>query len=255
MRDMSHNKVTRIRNTHCAYCGVNLDGIEKDKEHVIGRRFVPVGTLDRQWNLHVNSCRSCNQRKADLENDISAITLAINVCENGAADRRIEADLSRRKRAISRRTGKSVLASAESVKIEFPFQAGRMTLDIVGPPQIDDHRVFELARFQLQGFFHFLTFQADTSRGWWWTESYVPILSSPVSDWGNPSLICFGEMTAEWEPRLICHTAHSYFSVLIKRAPNAALWSWVLEWNRSFRVIGLFGDEAPAKEFFPPAPR
>jgi hypothetical protein len=42
-------------------------------------KFVPKGTLENQWNLILNACRNCNGRKADLENDISAITMQPDV--------------------------------------------------------------------------------------------------------------------------------------------------------------------------------
>lgn len=45
------------------------------KEHVIGRRFVPKGKFAGHWNLILNTCKPCNNREADLEDGISAITL------------------------------------------------------------------------------------------------------------------------------------------------------------------------------------
>lgn len=34
----------------------------------------------------------------------------------------------------------------------------------------------------------------------------------------------------------------------IRRNPDAACWSWALEWNHNLRIIGFFGDEEAAAE-------
>ena len=58
--------VIRLNNISCPYCGVMLTCETTDKEHVIGRRFVPKGKLNGNWNLVVNACRTCSGIKADL---------------------------------------------------------------------------------------------------------------------------------------------------------------------------------------------
>src|SRR6266566_4636715 len=73
---LSNRKATKLGNVNCVYCG-EKDMVEKPltDEHVIGRRFVPKGSLARGWTLIVRSCERCNNQKSDLEDDISAITL------------------------------------------------------------------------------------------------------------------------------------------------------------------------------------
>src|SRR4051812_6479594 len=73
------NTVTRLKNVTCAYCGVRFSpATPSTKEHVITRNFVPEGTLKaNDWNLILLACRTCNQEKADLEDEISAITLQV----------------------------------------------------------------------------------------------------------------------------------------------------------------------------------
>lgn len=64
------------RSAFCAYCGHAFGpGDRGENEHVIGRRFVPKGTLANHWNLILSACGPCNDAKAELENDISAITM------------------------------------------------------------------------------------------------------------------------------------------------------------------------------------
>ena len=65
----------RFRNTTCPYCAANLAEVERTREHVVGRRFVPRGKHDKQWNLLLFACRKCNNKKSELEDDISAISM------------------------------------------------------------------------------------------------------------------------------------------------------------------------------------
>jgi hypothetical protein len=69
--------VRPLDNVTCPYCGTALTSKTRTKEHVIGRRFVPVGSLDREWNLILQACGPCNRHKADLEDDISVGAEAI----------------------------------------------------------------------------------------------------------------------------------------------------------------------------------
>lgn len=111
------NKPIRLRNTSCAYCGVtNSADNPLEREHVIGRRFVPKGTLARGWSLQVRACRRCNGEKADLENDISAITLLRG--HGRAREEGVSPELIIRKatRSISRRTKKPVAESSEEMR-------------------------------------------------------------------------------------------------------------------------------------------
>lgn len=117
------NQAIRLRNVICPYCGCDLTSANTTKEHVVGRRFVPKGKLNGHWNLIVDACGPCNNRKADLENDISAITLH---SEHGEAhpdyDDDAKADARRKAaNAISRRTKKPVKDSHESMKLDAPL--------------------------------------------------------------------------------------------------------------------------------------
>jgi hypothetical protein len=64
-----------LSNITCAYCGEDLSTETEDTEHVVGRRFVPKGSLDGAWNIILKACKRCNREKGDLEDDISAITM------------------------------------------------------------------------------------------------------------------------------------------------------------------------------------
>ena len=52
----------------------------------------------------------------------------------------------------------------------------------------------------------------------------------------------------DWEPRFLGTTARGYFKVAIRRHPANETWSWALEWNQSYRLVGFFGQVEPADE-------
>ena len=43
-------------------------------------------------------------------------------------------------------------------------------------------------------------------------------------------------------------TAKDHFSATIRKHPSFDLWSWAVEWNKSYRIVGFFGQEIPARE-------
>jgi hypothetical protein len=76
VKEHPRSRAIVLRNINCAYCGRLFDAeLPATKEHVIGRRFVPRGCFAGQWNLILNACGRCNGDKAELEDDISAITM------------------------------------------------------------------------------------------------------------------------------------------------------------------------------------
>jgi hypothetical protein len=109
----------------CAYYGA-AETFENPltSEHVVGRRFVPRGSLAGGWCLILQACRNCNNKKSDLEDDISAITLMPDM-GTGHADPKL-AILAEQKAegSFSRRTGKIVADSAESMEVGSEFMPG-----------------------------------------------------------------------------------------------------------------------------------
>ena len=78
---------------------------------------------------------------------------------------------------------------------------------------------------------------------------------APRSDWGNAALVAFADAVKECKPRLVGTTADGYFAVAIRRHPNAETWSWALEWNKGYRLIGFFGEREPAQAIIDAFPR
>jgi len=60
------------------YCNERFDGanVVATKEHLVGRNFVPRGSLDGgpSFNFVFNPCHACNNDKSTLEGHVSAIT-------------------------------------------------------------------------------------------------------------------------------------------------------------------------------------
>lgn len=256
---MAANRAIVLKNATCVYCGSEHNPQIRTKEHVIGRRFVPKGALDGWWNLIAFACRACNSMKSDLEDDLSALTMQPTPFgTHPIDDDRLRAESTRKGRSVSRRTGKPVAASRETIEVKMPFGPGsNFTFTMVASPQVDPQRAFELARLQLMGFFYFLTYNEEHGRGNFWPHTFSPFAIAPRSDWGNAHFVAFAEAVSEWGPRLVVRTADGYFAVAIRRHPNAETWSWALEWNMGYRLIGFFGAREPAQaivDAFPPLP-
>jgi hypothetical protein len=259
MKKLPHNKVVILDNEMCVYCGrkIALGGASED--HVIGRRFVPKGKLAAQWNLIVQACEECNRKKSGLEDDISAITMQANAWGVPADDDPAVALEAKRKGAgsFSRRTRKPVTQSDEEIKFKIPFAPGiECNFTFTAPPQIDSGRVYELASLQLRAIYYFLTYNRETKRGGYWPgHGFFPVLEAPRSDWGNPSHTAFMEAVIGWQPRFVGIGAKGFFKAIIRRHPEAECWAWGIEWNKNYRVVGFFGNQAVAQtvvDTFPP---
>ena len=250
MKKESSNEVVRLDNENCIYCNEPLTRETATKEHVIGRRFVPKGKLNGQWNLIVRACKQCNVHKSDLEDDISAITMQPDLAgDHGHEDQQgIQEAHRKNEAAISRRTKKAVKHSQESVTVKGTLgQGARVTVNFTGPAQIDEARVFELVRLQLTAFFYWITYSAEMKRGSYWPGDFHPCMVVPRGDWGNSLIQAFADAVVDWEPWVLGSTAHGFFNITVRKHPDADCWSWAIEWNYSTRVVGFFGSRAAAK--------
>ncbi len=239
------------RNLFCVYCGTSLHPFRGgEKEHVIGRRFVPKGTLSGQWNLVVRSCPDCNNRKADLEDDLSAITMQPDSLGQFAVDDdRLRTEAARKGQTQNRRTRRRVSEPNSPLSIESNFGPLQCTISFTSPAQPDTNRVFELARFQLVGFFYLLTYDEAGQRGLYWAGDYAPVVMVRHMDWGNPRLRWLEKMSERWEHCLYAETASGFYKIWIRRGPGEPIiWSWAMEWNKTFRLAGFFGNTERLQE-------
>lgn len=240
-------KAIVLRNLTCVYCGGPFsERTPASREHVIGRRFVPRGCFDGQWNLIVNACEACNGAKADLEDDISAISMLPGPDGRHAIeDPRLASEAQRKAlNARSRRTGKTVAGSYETVELRLPFEGGAFTFKGEAPPQIDDARIFRLAHYHFRGFFYLITFQPDTLKGGFVQGGFFPLITTRRADWGNLRMRWFMDLVKTWDLRIHAIGADTFFRMIIRRDPaGREVWAWAVEWNHAIRVVGFAGDE------------
>lgn len=250
IRELPINKPILLDNETCVYCGTPLHESVMTKEHVIGRRFVPKGKLAGQWNLIVQACHPCNQRKSELEDDLSAISMQPDMWgRHVTEDRALAMEAARKaQNSTSRRTKRPIKDSSETLTLKTPFApGGEATFSFSAPPQADISRVFELSRLHLMAFFYWITYNRSTKKGGYWLGGYFPVLEAIRSDWGNPVHRAFMASVIDWEPRVLATGADGYFKVAIRRHPNEICWSWALEWNNNFRIVGFLGERAVAE--------
>lgn len=241
------NKAIHLKNVTCPYCGKPFSHeMPSTKEHVVGRNFVPRGTLNGQPNLLLLACGPCNGRKSDLENDLSVISMHPDAHGRFAVDdQRLRDEVQRKAgKAISRRTRKPVADGDPPIVIRGTMgPTVQMSFTMQGPPQADDRRIFELAHSQLLGFFYWLTYRTGERRGSPWVGGYFPLMAIRRADWGNPQLLWFERHTKNWSGRLAFVIADGFYKVWIRRENNdSPVWAWAIEWNHNFRVAGFFGE-------------
>ena len=212
-----------------------------------------------EWNLIVNACRACNEKKARLEDDISAITMQPDIAGRHAIDNPHLRDEAARKGkgAISRSTKRPVRESVENLKFSTQLMPGvTIDFDMYAAPQLDHDRGFELAMYQIRAFFYMITYDEVTQRGRYWQGIFAPAIFAPKLDWGNVVLVGFQRLISSWDCRVIAIGASEFFKVLIRRSPDSRpVWAWAVQWNCNHRLVGFFGDETAVNDLFKQLPR
>lgn len=243
------NQAMHIHNKNCIYCGKALSRSEDMTiEHVVGRKFVPTGTLEKSWNLIARACQTCNGLKSDLEDDISAISMQSDAAGQYVSDDpRLVADAQRKAmRSFSRRTRKFVKDSTETLRFQFGAEPGILfTFTLDSPPQADGDRIGRLARYHIGALFFLLTYRPETQTGRFHTGVFAVLEHVKRADWGNALMRWFMSETRTWDYKFVGEAADGFFKAAIRRASGeAAVWSWAVEWNLNYRVVGFMGDEA-----------
>jgi hypothetical protein len=244
------NRAHILRNETCPYCGTELSAENITRDHVVGRRFVPRGSLDATWNLIVQACRKCNNYKSDLEDDLSAISMQVPLVGPQRDDDLLDSEARRKgAKSISRLTRRPVDASSEELTFGATFAPGaKVSASFTSPAQADPQRVYELVRAQLIAFFYAASYDEAKRRGFWWPGEFLPLQIASSSDWDNELQRTFMNAVRSWDTSLLGVTAAGYYRVAVRRHPEKLLWSWAVEWNSKLRIIGFFGDRPAAKE-------
>lgn len=159
-------------------------------------------------------------------------------------------------RCLSRRTGKLVRDSIERISINASLgEAISLKFNLSCPPQLDEERAWALARLHIVAFFYWATFDPGDRMGRFWGGIFSCVMFAPRSDWGNNVLRAFADAVMSWEPRVLGATADGFFKIALRKHPIADTWSWALEWNARYRLVGLAGNEDAAEDIISRLPR
>jgi hypothetical protein len=250
---LNPDKPVSLPGRKCVYCGCDLERRSSTQDHVVGRRFVPEGTLATGFFLQVKACRRCNDRKAALEDDISLITMLPDTAGAFARDDdRLRRAVERKSRgSISPATRRLVAQSYNQINTRIPVGNGvALTYNALAMPAIADQRLAELAYYHVQGFFSFRSFDRERGYGRWLERNKFLLLGSVVnSDWGNPRLRHVMAQMNLWEPTFLGILADGYFRHEMRKDPASDLSAWVLEWNNRLRLFGLYGPDGQRDAF------
>lgn len=253
-----HHRNKRKSNQLCLYCsrfvGEGSD-IPSDKEHLVGKKFVPQGALDggTKFNFIFRACERCNGEKSEFEDHISSVTLITSSARGG--DEGVHA-IARHKADNSYHPSKPGVSVAESGE-QIELGGGPYTFGFASPPQPSERYRNRLALRHIQGLFSLLTSEDPTSvdgtrllpPDQCWILDYFQ-----ETDWGNPQLLEVISRAADWPCFANVCTADGYFRAIIKREAPGKEWFWALEWNKSARMCGaicLPGNPPPLLQCLP----
>lgn len=187
------NRSLSRSNQYCLYCG-RLVGegavLESNKEHLIGRGFVPVGEFGSGdlFNFIFRACKKCNDEKSVLERHISSVTIfnspvrSISQFHDNLAKHKASKDYHPTKQGIL------IKDSRDQFNITGKLGSTNLSFGIFGPPQADPEQIQLLAFRQVQGIFSLITSRNPLStegtmlldlKYFYFHGSYVYL------DWGN----------------------------------------------------------------------
>ena len=239
-----YEKSGKLSNRHCLYCGIAVGGesdTPSNKEHLIGRNFVPSGSMGGDaFNFLFRACVQCNSRKAVAERHISSVTLI-----NGPGrqhDPRAAA-VAERKEINDFHPDKPGVAMGrahDTLSINSNRPGFSMSVGFTSPPRANDAAVAEIAVSHVQGLFSLLTthnFQEASTLCLLPARQVRLMGAYGRSDWGNPHLLEVTRRTQAWSCHANIISADGYFKATMRRHETQG-WFWALEWNKFLRVAG-----------------
>lgn len=241
------NKKKEKSNQYCLYCGIHVgtDSEEpSNKEHLIGRQFVPTGAFQegKQFNFIFRACEVCNSRKSEIERHVSSVTLL-----NGMPNQKKPEYVDRAKSKASKdfhplKPGVLVKDATDKHTFNFNFGSMKISFESTSPPQLSEEYIQALSFYHIQGFFSLLTSNNPEitsgtrllpEKNFWFHGAYNH------GDWGNVELIEIGKRIDKLRCYANINTADDNFKVLMCHSTeNQSYWFWVLEWNKHLRVVG-----------------
>jgi len=258
--------VVMDNNRLCPYCGANLRSLDKketDVEHIIGRRFLPKGFLDGEWNFIIKACKKCNGEKAKLEGGVSVISLidhAPTTSQSVEVRNELQRKLGKKDTATGKfrganhpETNKPIALSGVKEKIEFSFSNFKASFGLSGPPQAMNSELL-LSTYHIQGFYYFianldhdggLPTKASSDKCLFLPSILVtPLFSLKRADWGNVSAQELIFRTSSWKTCFKVITGKGFFKCIMRKdiARAKSPIFWALEWNNNLRIIGMIRE-------------
>jgi hypothetical protein len=249
-------------NQYCLYCGRYIGTesvIPSNKEHLIGREFVPTGSLGQKdsFNFIFRACVEHNSEKANYERHVSNITLYNSAMH--IDDIKIK-ELAYRK-AIKDyhpdKKGVKIIDAIEKLDMNYVGENLNLSFSFIAPPQPSKYYFMNLAFMQMQGLFALIHSPRP------YNKNKLVLLSShyfkyiggwPIEDWGNVVLMYLQGLVENWECYANINTACGFYKSIIKHDPITGVLFWAFEWNMSYRVCGFIGDDEHVKEFIEKLP-
>ena len=246
-----HRMIERS-NQHCLYCGIYLglnSGRASNKEHLIGREFVPSEYYQStDFNFIFRCCIECNTKKSNIERHLSTLTLLNS--DSRLEDAKINELALRKANKDYHPNNKGVLVIDSNIQreIEFGDSIIRTKVGFVGPPQYKEDYVVELAFRHIQGLFSLLSSKnplVSESTKLLSSEYFNVIGIYPKNDWGNKQIEYCVSKTECWRSCCNIVVANGYFRALILQSTQESEeLFWALEWNKSIRILGAICDES-----------
>lgn len=152
-------------NKYCPYCGrlFSTFGSEHDikiktnKEHLIGRNFVPRNSFKNPNNINFifRACNTCNTRKSNYERQVSSVSLLNSINEHSFEEQLRITEKANNDYSNSKKHTKVFNASSQiSSKIDTNFF--HLKLNFSAPPQVNEEIIANLAFMHMQGLIGFI---------------------------------------------------------------------------------------------------
>ena len=250
-----YSKNPDFSNKYCPYCGrlfTTFGSPEKikentNKEHLIGRDFVPRNSFDNPQNINFifRACSSCNSRKAEYERQVSSVSLLNSLSEH-SLDEQKRILLKAQNDYSGFMKGRKVIDSFSTHSVNTQISFCNLKVGLWGAPQVEEVVIANLAFMHMQGLLCFIL-QSEKCDNiieliHLYKKDFHYFNSFIKDDWGNPSLEYLRKMTLSWEPLMIMSTANNNFKIYIKASEDIIF--WLLEWNKYYRVCGFIGEES-----------
>ena len=251
LRTMPGDRPFRLKNASCPYCGHTFkEHGSRTLDHVIRKNFVPkgyhgqilepapLGLPELQFGKRKTGGRDL------CHNAASACICGKRPQCIGSQDYQRS---SRKGRARSSVTGRYVAESRTKFSLVGQLrESAEIRFDTVGPPQLNPANVLHLATMHVRALAYLLVPEGGHGGGG------VPPIVMLVhecgrGDWGNKRAVAFARLAADWPTRLVIPAAaNGYFRASVRRNPaSVPVWSWALEWNQSYRLMGFLGYTKP----------